>query len=212
MLAKDATRTGATSSLNLCRGSGRASPLATRRKLCHRKYPLGAAARVQETVGRIQRLTNLDRAEILAVDVNQLVQDVASTLEAETTNTVRLSTKLGLLPKLTLRPQHISASLSQILRHAADAAGADGLVSIQTNLRSSRVEIEIEHSGNGLPASEIGKLFDPTFEVKDRRIAAGNWDLFTARQMIIENGGDIRGTSTETGGIVFVMTLPAGSS
>ena len=173
-----------------------------------RGVALGAAARVQETVGRIQRLTNLDRAEILAVDVNEMVQDIASTVESETTNAVRLTTKLGPLPKLTLRPQHVSASLSQILRHAVEAAGTDGIVSIQTRLRDARVEIEIEHSGNGLPASEIGKLFDPTFEVKDHRIAAGNWDLFTARQMIRENGGDIRGAPTEADGIALVMTLP----
>ncbi len=59
--------------------------------------------------------------------------------------------------------------------------------------------------------AEIARLATRSL-CRDHRIAASNWDLFTARQMILENGGDIRGTSTKAGGIALVMTLPTNSS
>jgi signal transduction histidine kinase len=52
-------------------------------------------------------------------------------------------------------------------------------------------------------------LFDPAaFHVSAGRVAAGNWSLFSCRQIIREHGGEIDVQSEESKGTTVVVTLP----
>ena len=82
---------------------------------------LDSANRIHETVQRMRRVTNLDRAEIMPVDLNELLEDVGSTIKTGAQDPVRLSSEFQPLPKLTLRPQQIGSALSYLLHYAVDA-------------------------------------------------------------------------------------------
>ncbi len=172
------------------------------------RVALDSANRIHETVRRMQRLSNLDRAEIMPVDLNELLEDLGSTLQAEAANTMRLSTELQPFPKLTLRPQQIGSALSHLLHYAVERAKPGGSVFVTTQASDAAVEIGIELSSNGGMADPPPNLFDPGFEVQDRRVAAGNWELFNSRRLIREHHGDVRTERLGGGGVRFLVTLP----
>ena len=173
------------------------------------RVALDSAIRIHGTVQRMQRLTNLDRAEIVPVDLNELLEDVGSTIQAEAQDPVRLSSEFQPLPKLTLRPQQIGSALSHLLRYAVERARPDGRVFVTTQASDAAVEIGIESCANGSGMGDPpANVFDPSFEVQGQRVAAGNWELFNSRRLIREHHGDIRTERLSGGGVRFLVTLP----
>ena len=164
--------------------------------------------RMEQVIARIQRFTNLDRAEVQAVDLNELLSDVVALAE-EPSVEIHLTTSE--LPLVHCHRLSLSASFSSLLRYASEACrqteGA-GKVAVSTEASGERIEVRIQNNGNGLAPDEVGRLFDPAFQIADGRISAGNWSLFTARQVIQELGGEIRVASELGKGTTFVVTLP----
>jgi signal transduction histidine kinase len=164
--------------------------------------------RMEQVIARIQRFTNLDRAEVQAVDLNELLSDVVALAE-EPSVEIQLATNE--LPLVHCHRQSLSASFSSLVRYASEASrqteGA-GKVSVSTEASGERIEVRIQNNGNALARDEVGRLFDPAFQIADGRISAGNWSLFTARQVIQELGGEIRVVSDLDKGTTFVVTLP----
>jgi signal transduction histidine kinase len=163
-----------------------------------------AAVRLQQVAQRMQRVTNLDRAEVQKVDINALLKDVVYLLDSESRirdRQVRLS--LGEVPELTCRPQQISAVLSNVLSSAVDVPG--GTIHLETRLRNNEVEILVDGAGTGLNSAETQAIFDPAFAERSGRIQSANWSLFMARQVLRENGGEMRMEKNS-----LVLSLPVG--
>jgi signal transduction histidine kinase len=115
------------------------------------------------------------------------------------------------LPLLHCHRQSLNASFSSLLRYSIEACRQDegaAKVTVSTEASGERIEVRIEDNGNGLAPEDVGRLFDPAFQIADGRISAGNWSLFTARQVIQELGGEIRVVGEPGKGTTFVVTLP----
>jgi signal transduction histidine kinase len=162
-----------------------------------------AAARLQEVVLRLQRVTNLDRAEVQTVDLNSLVKDVVYLMQSEAQARQReVQMHLEELPPIDCRPQQLSAVLSNVLTATVESAASTVLV--ETCLNDGSAEIVFHTTAPQLDAAETQAIFDPGFEELRGRIAAGNWGLFMARQVIRENGGEMRMER----GRGFIVSLP----
>jgi signal transduction histidine kinase len=74
-----------------------------------RRTALESAERLHQIVLRMQRFTNLDRNELLPVDLNSLLQDVADMLKSGVKDKVDLVLNFRPLPRVLLRPQQMSA-------------------------------------------------------------------------------------------------------
>lgn len=156
-----------------------------------RRSARDAAVRLQQVVQRMQRVTNLDRAEVQQVDLNALLKDVAYLLDSESRLRLReLNLSLGELPEVTCRPQQISAVLSNVLGSAVESPGAQ--IQIETRARNGEAEIAIQGAGARLSSAETQAIFDPGFAERSGRIQSANWSLFMARQVLRENGGEMR--------------------
>ncbi|MBC7925015.1 MAG: HAMP domain-containing histidine kinase [Bryobacteraceae bacterium] len=158
-----------------------------------------AIGRLDSVVKRMQRFSNLDRAEVQAIDVSNMLQDIIG-LHAPVAGNTIIETRFGSLPALTGQPQALSAVFSTLLRKAIDAAGPEGRVCIRTEHREPWIRVALEH---GTTVSQAD--FDLGFAVTEDRVGAANWDLFSARQVIRAHGGDIeaRGASG------VMVSLPA---
>jgi sensor histidine kinase regulating citrate/malate metabolism len=56
---------------------------------------------------------------------------------------------------------------------------------------------------------ELRNVFNPaSFRVSGQRIAAGNWSLFSCRQIIQEHGGDVDISSAPGEGTTVRVSLP----
>lgn len=165
--------------------------------------------RLRQIVARMQRFTNLDKADVQPADINALVGDVAALLEGELKNGVKVELDLHPLPPLLCRPQQLSAVLSSLLHNAVEATvNGSGHIRVSTKNSDSQVEVRIWDNGRGLRPEELATVFDPGFKISGGRVSTGNWSLFSARQIVREHGGDIRIESAEGKGTTVSVILP----
>ena len=167
-----------------------------------------SADRLRDIIARMQRLTNLDRAEILAVDLNELLRDVLEMMETQLKDKIEIELDLHPLPRTTVRPQQISAVFSNLLQGTAEKFGTPAKILITSKRANGFVQIDILHRNKSLAKEDLDRLFDPGFGVKDRRIAAVNWGLFSSREMVRRHGGDILALGSQAAGTSLRVRIP----
>ena len=175
-------------------------------RLCHNAQE--AVERLQRVVARMQRFTNLDRAEILPVNVNKLLEDVAEIVKDAIEKPVRFERDFGPVPEIEARPQVMSAALSALLHSAAEASPEDEPVRLATRFEGGRIWIEVEDRGPGMTPEEAKAAMEPGFRVEGSRVAACNWNLFAARQIVRQHGGEISIRTAPGEGKTLTVTLP----
>jgi signal transduction histidine kinase len=173
-----------------------------------RRTAIESAERLHQIVLRMQRFTNLDRNELLPVDLNSLLQDVADMLKAGAKDQVVLELDFQPLPRLPVRPQQMSAVFLNLLQNAIDGLNGSGHVSLVTRQTHLEVEVIVQDDGKGMSAEELATIFDPAFKVRAGRVSTGNWSLFSSRQIIREHGGEIEIQSSPGKGTRVCVTLP----
>jgi two-component system NtrC family sensor kinase len=158
-------------------------------------------------------LTNLDRAEVQTVDLNELCRETAASLRGHLEAKTALVFDLGALPPVRCRPQQLSAVLSNLLRNAAAAIDTRGRITIATRKRNGNVVLEVNDTGRGIPGQKLERLFEPEFRVDGSRVTTTNWGLFVCRAIVTEHGGHLdiesevgKGTTAR---VVLPSTLPA---
>ena len=167
-----------------------------------------SAQRLKELVGRMQRFTNMDQAEIQTSDVNEMLKDVAALIDPQLRRETSIDLDFQPLMPIVCRPQQLSVVFSNILSNAFGAVNGNGRIKIATRQNAHEIEIDIEDNGRGVDAGELEGIFDPAFRVSAGRVAAGNWSLFSSRQIVREHGGDIRIASTAGHGTRVTISLP----
>lgn len=167
-----------------------------------------SASRLRQLVGRMQRFTNLDKAEVQSVDLNELLGDATALLEPHWKGRAHVQMNLQPVPPLVCRPQKLSAVFYNLLNNAIDAVDGDGRIVISSRKLDTEVEVQIADNGRGVPADQLAAIFDPGFRSAGGRVASANWSMFSSRQIVREHGGDIRIVSGEGKGTTVRVTLP----
>lgn len=168
-----------------------------------------AATRLQQVVQALQRVTNLDRAEVQEIDLNSLLKDVVYLLESEMRLRQReVELSLGNLPPVRCRPQQISAVLSNLFAVMAESRDASH-INVATHVADHEVVVVFSGPGGHLRSNETQAIFEPGFAERSGRVVASSWGLFMARQIVRENGGEMRVEKFGNTGSRLVMTLPA---
>ncbi len=161
--------------------------------------------RLQEIVERLERFTNMDGAEVVAVDMEQLLRDVAAMAEPDADG-VKIEVNCEPMPRVTLRPQQISAVFSKLIHSAIETPDAK-VVDVLGRRRNGAVEIAIRNDGEALSPKEGAALFEPGFKVRAGQVRGGNWGLYTARQAVREHGGELELGSPAVGS-ELLLRLP----
>jgi len=164
--------------------------------------------RLHQVVLRMQRFTNLDRTQVLAVDMNSLIQDVVDLLEAQAKGRVRLELDLKPLPRIVVRPQQMSSVLLSLLQNALEESNGCERVWLTSRQSASQVQVVVQDDGKGMSSEEVTRLFDPAFKIEAGRVSTGNWSLFSSRQIIQEHGGQIEVQSAVGKGTLVRVALP----
>jgi nitrogen fixation/metabolism regulation signal transduction histidine kinase len=140
------------------------------------------------------------------LDVNALVTERVALLRPahpDTTYDLRLDVKA---PRVLAGADLLKGILTNLLKNAAEAAGAGGSVLAVTRANHSRVTIEVHDSGPGLSEEAAATLFEPTITFKEHGMGLG---LSIAKRHALLSGGDIVLTRSELGGAAFEVILPA---
>jgi signal transduction histidine kinase len=163
--------------------------------------------RLRETVSRMKHLSNLDRAEVQVVDLNELWTELVGLLGGEIRQKADVKLELKPIPPVKCRPQQLTAVFSNLLRNAAAAIDTTGTIQITSDRRGADVVLEVKDDGRGIPAERLSRLFDPTFRKQGARVGT-SWGLFVSRSIITEHGGELLITSVPGSGTTAKIVLP----
>ena len=118
------------------------------------------------------------------------------------------------MPTLEIRAdaRMLRQAFLNLMRNAAEAIPddkTDRRVIIRSSLQSEHgkqwATISIQDKGNGIPASDLQKIFIPFFTTKSKGHGVG---LALAHRVITQHGGTLSAANASDGGAVFTIRLP----
>jgi signal transduction histidine kinase len=170
-----------------------------------------ATTRMQQMVKRMQRFSNLDGGDVLPVDVNAVLSDVTGLLSPQQRRRSRVELDLQVVPETVGRPEQINRAFESLIHGVLRQVEQEGTLRVRTREHQGSVAVTLDYEGFGATAAAFDSDLDLTFKVTGKRMAADNWDLVTARQIIEEHAGEIRLHHHSEGRIRITVVLPAGS-
>jgi signal transduction histidine kinase len=104
-------------------------------------------------------------------------------------------------------PRGIYQVLTNLLRNAADAAGAKGTVTLEARRVDDRLHLSVTDDGPGIPAHVLPRVFEPFFTTKEPGRGTGLGLPISAR-LVEKFGGAIRLECPSGGGTVATVNIP----
>lgn len=156
---------------------------------------------------RAARLSSVGRANLVWVDVRQLVDDVCAQFKppmkaAGIEATVDVPCDLGVLAD----PELLRLAVAHLVSNALEAMPAGGRLVITSYCGQRDLELEIGDSGPGLSADALGRAFEPFYTTKENRSGLG---LALVRRVAQAHGGDVVAVNCPEGGAAFTLRFPA---
>ncbi len=96
----------------------------------------------------------------------------------------------------------IEVVFDNLLTNSLQAINYNGEITIRINNLESEVEIQVEDSGEGVPAEIISRVFEPLFSTKKKGTGLG---LASCKSIVEQHGGSI---SVKNNPSVFTIKLP----
>ena len=141
------------------------------------------------------------------LDINDLLQEIldGNAVEMRRRN-IKLALCAGALPQIRGNRAMLGHALGSVVSNAVQSISNRGKLSVETRcVDSGKVQIIIEDTGSGIPATVARNIFRPFFTTKPNGIGLG---MPLAKRIFGRHGGSITLESTEGRGTKVVMTLP----
>ncbi len=154
---------------------------------------------------------HIDRqTERVAPLINQTFQAMNAAAQAKG---IRLQSELSEnLPLVSADPLRITQVLCNLVDNAIKFTPSGGSITLSAQAIPHEVAFTVIDTGIGVPASELGKIFERFYQIKNpaqpTQEGAG-LGLAICREIIRLHGGQIWATSQEGQGSQFHFTLPA---
>jgi len=147
------------------------------------------------------------------VSLSDLLQTVGKEqMLAAAEKGVALSWDPGLpLPEMSLDRRRIYFVLQSLLDNAIKFTPPGGSVTVTADRTDTRIELQIQDTGPGIPPAELPKIFEKFFQVdpaKSGQVRGFGLGLFYSRQFVKNHGGSLRVESESGKGTRFLMALP----
>ncbi len=177
--------------------------------------------RLDRLIGQMLHLTRLDAtsAEALAEDVDlvELLDDIArdATFEAQ-------ASQIGIqwLPPaapLVVRGNAawLASALENVVRNALRYTAKGSDVEVRLQAQATGVCIEVRDHGPGVPAAELGRIFEPFHRVAESRARDSGGDgigLAITARVLAAHGGRAWAENAVGGGLRVLLELPVNAS
>jgi signal transduction histidine kinase len=168
---------------------------------------------LSQLVDDLFELVQLDASAIEAESGRaRLEAVVAAALDACRGNALekrlRMETDLGDAGQRLCSPR-ITRVLQNLLQNAIRHTPADGTVRVKARVDTDRLELVVTDTGEGIPASQLGRVFEPFWRGDGARSTPGaGLGLALAKRITETLGGDIRVDSPPREGTRFAVVLP----
>jgi signal transduction histidine kinase len=145
--------------------------------------------------------------EFQAADVNECLESVLSLIAQEArkagvTVRKRFDTAVG---KRSIDAGLLKQAFLNLILNAIQAMPQGGVMTIESGLRNSQIEIIVSDTGSGIPEENRKKLFSPFFTTRKNGTGLG---LAITHRIIANHGGTIDVTSQPGAGTTFTVRIP----
>jgi signal transduction histidine kinase len=148
-----------------------------------------------------------------SVFLQQLIQDTVETLTAQAASChLSLSGEVEKeLSPVTVDSRRIQRVLYNLVQNAIRHTPADGSVNIRAIDVGEALEVQVEDTGEGIPAQDLPKIFERSYRSersRSRQSGGAGLGLSIAKGIVEAHGGRIWVNSEPGQGSVFSFTLP----
>lgn len=145
-------------------------------------------------------------------DINDILQKALELRAYELkTGNIKVTVKLTPdLPQIAVDPHQIQEVFLNIIlnaEHAMIEANGGGKLNIQTQQINGFIRVSFVDDGPGVPAGQLGKLFDPFFTTRGDKGGTG-LGLSICHGIVAEHNGRIYARSKPGRGATFFVELP----
>lgn len=165
-------------------------------------------ARINEQISDFLNYSRPASVNLRAVDARQIIEDSLRLVEAQAEEN---DIKIGIVehenvPKILGDPEFLRSVFNNLFINAVQAMGSSGgHLKVTISPDDDMVSIEIADTGNGIPAENLLKIFEPYFSTKETGTGLG---LAIAFKIIEIHNGTIEVDSTVGEGTKFKIKLP----
>lgn len=167
--------------------------------------------RASGVIAGLRRLLKKADAEMLDVDLNQIVDEVFRFVAVQASE-AQVDLVRILEPALRVRGDAIQLQqvVLNLMINAIEAvreapAGQRTVIGQTRRIDTSTAEISIADTGPGIAEENIKRIFEPFYSTKQHGMGMG---LSIARTIVERHGGWIRAENREGGGSLFCVGLP----
>jgi len=174
-------------------------------------FILTEARRMKQTLAQLRGLIKPADAEKTTIDMNHLIQDVFLLLRHEATQAGIKCDLTAKSPNLMVQgvPDQLRQVLLNLALNSVQAMPQGGLIKVDTDLiildGQKTAMVRIYDTGPGIPADQIGHIFEPFFSSKPGNMGLG---LAICREIISRHGGTIEASPGLKSGSIITITIP----
>jgi signal transduction histidine kinase len=172
---------------------------------------VASTGRVSWVVEAMKAYSNMDRAPLGEVDVNEGLEDTLAVLGYKLGGGIEVRRDYDpKLPRITAYGGELNQVWTNLLDNAIDAAGGSegiGRIGLRTGCEGDGILVEISDDGPGVPEELRARVFEPFFTTKGVGEGSGLGLDVAYRIVVGRHGGDIRLVS-RPGDTRFQVRLP----
>ncbi len=166
--------------------------------------------RCKEITHKLLSFARKTDSRVKEVDLNELIEEIVA-LSAQRARYSNVSVNMNLgkdIPPLQAAQTELQQVFLNLINNALDAMEKNGgSIDITTALAGDRVVVTLADTGPGIPAANLGRIFDPFYTTKPVGKGTG-LGLAICYGIIKKMGGDIEVRSVVDRGTTFRITIP----
>ncbi|MGC2697585.1 MAG: HAMP domain-containing sensor histidine kinase [Candidatus Angelobacter sp.] len=169
---------------------------------------LAEIANLKTIIGRFSDFSRMPAPQIEAVDLNQMVREVAQLFQAQLnreTGRIKTELQLGDVPPVSGDPALLRRVAENLVLNAVDAMPKGGTLTFRTFTADKFGVFELSDTGAGLTPEECDRLFTPYYTTKQHGTGLG---LAIVQSVVSDHHGRITVSSKKEQGTTFHVELP----
>jgi signal transduction histidine kinase len=162
--------------------------------------------RINNLVEKLLKFGQPQELIVKKIDINRIIGEILGLLESQFRKKgIKTTIESNNLPEIEGDFEQLSQVFMNLFLNAISAMKNGGELEVKSEKDESGVKIEVTDTGSGIDPSEIDKIFDPFFSLKEEGAGMG---LAVAYRIIKEHKGEINVSSEPGKGTTFSIWLP----
>lgn len=165
--------------------------------------------RASEIVNSLLNFSRTSTTDFVEIDLNRIIRETLTLIEHQLRKaSIEVQVQLeASLPPVKGNAGKLQQVFLNLFLNARDAMDRGGILAVRTSPEGEMARIEIADTGQGIPAENLARIYDPFFTTKAARKGTG-LGLSVTYGIVREHGGTIEVDSQPGAGTRFQVELP----